>query len=280
MLQMSKTLNSGEIVREKMGHPGSRNLLVEKRDTLARITFNRPAVLNALNKELLLDLQRELEIIRDDPEIQAVVLTGAGSRAFSAGADISFLARAQPLQVRELAQLAVAVAHLLENLNKITIALINGFALGGGLEIAEACMFRIAVRSAKLGHPEVRIGAVAGWGGTTRLPRLIGRSRATEMLLTGKVVDAEEAHKIGLVHRLVEPEELKAEGNKLLGELLQNSPVAVNLTWQAMHRGLELPLAESAKLGADYFGLAATTMDFREGTKAFLNKEKPEFSCG
>lgn len=181
------------------------------------------------------------------------------------------------MQVRELARLAVSVTHLIENLNKISIALINGFALGGGLELAESCMIRIAVISAKLGHPEVRIGAVAGWGGTTRLPRLIGKSRAVEMLLTGKMVDSKEAFQMGLINRVVEPEKLKIEGEKLLQEILQNSPVAVNLTWEAVHRGLDLPIEESAKLGADYFGLVASTEDFREGTNAFLNRQKANF---
>lgn len=181
------------------------------------------------------------------------------------------------MQVRELALLAVSVIHLIENLNKISIALINGFALGGGLELAESCMLRVAVTSAKLGHPEVRIGAVAGWGGTTRLPRLIGKSRAVEMLLTGKMTDANEALQMGLVNRVTEPENLRNEGEKLLREILQNSPIAVNLTWDAVHRGLDLPIDESAKLGADYFGLVATTEDFREGTKAFLQKQKAKF---
>ena len=181
------------------------------------------------------------------------------------------------MQVRKLAQLAVSVTSLVENLSKITIALINGFALGGGLELAESCMLRVAVSSAKLGHPEVRIGAVAGWGGTTRLPRLIGKSRATEMLLTGKIVDAKEALQIGLIHRMVEPGNLIDEGEKLLKEIFQNSPVAVNLTWEAIHRGLDLPIEESAKLGADYFGLVASTEDFREGTGAFLKKQKTRY---
>ncbi len=177
-----------------------------------------------------------------------------------------------------MAQLAVAVTSLIENLNKVSIALINGFALGGGLEIAESCMLRIAVNTAKLGHPEVRIGAVAGWGGTTRLPRLIGKSRAAELLLTGRMIDAEKALRLGLVNRVVNPEDLQAEGESLLHEILENAPVAVNLTWDAIHRGLDVPIDESARLGADHFGLVASTKDFRKGTKAFLNKEKVNFN--
>ena len=252
-------------------------LITERKEKFVYLTLNRPAVLNALNKSLLLEIKKELEGIKNNPEIQAVIITGAGNKAFSAGADIEYLNQASPLQVRELAQLAVSVTHLIENLNKISIALINGFALGGGLELAESCMLRVAVTSAKLGHPEVRIGAVAGWGGTTRLPRLIGKSRAVEMLLTGKMIDVNEALQMGLVNRVTEPENLQSEGEKLLLEILQNSPVAVNLTWEAVHRGLDLSIDESAKLGADYFGLIASTEDFREGTKAFLHKQKAKF---
>lgn len=252
-------------------------LVSERKENFIYLTLNRPAVLNALNKSLLLEIKKELETIKNNPEIQAVIITGAGNKAFSAGADIEYLNQASPLQVRELAQLAVSVTHLIENLNKISIALINGFALGGGLELAESCMLRVAVTSAKFGHPEVRIGAVAGWGGTTRLPRLIGKSRAAEMLVTGKMIDANEALQIGLVNRVTEPGNLRDEGVKLLREVLQNSPIAVNLTWDAIHRGLDLPIDESAKLGADYFGLVATTEDFREGTKAFLQKQKAKF---
>lgn len=252
-------------------------LLSERKENCAYLTLNRPAVLNALNRPLLLALKKELETIKEDPETQAVIITGSGDKAFSAGADIEYLNQASPLQVRELAQLAVSVTHLIENLNKVSIALINGFALGGGLEIAESCMLRIAVNSAKLGHPEVRIGAVAGWGGTTRLPRLIGKGRAAELLLTGKMLDANEALQIGLLNRVTEKQNLLAEGEKLLHEILENAPVAVNLTWDAIHRGLDLPIDESAKLGTDYFGLAATTEDFRIGSGAFLKKQKPNY---
>jgi len=253
-------------------------LLSERKKNIVYLILNRPAVLNALSRELLLALKKELERVKEDPEIEAVIITGAGDKSFSAGADIQYLNQASPLQIRELAQLAVSVTHLIENLNKITIALINGFALGGGLEIAESCMLRIAVKSAKLGHPEVRIGAVAGWGGTTRLPRLIGKSRATEMLLTGKIIEAEEALQIGLVNQITDPENLHKAGEHLLSEILNNAPIAVNLTWNALHRGLDLSVDESAQLGADHFGLAATTDDFRKGTLAFLEKTKTKFT--
>jgi enoyl-CoA hydratase len=157
------------------------------------------------------------------------------------------------------------------------VAAINGFALGGGLELAESCMLRVVVRHAKLGHPEVHIGAIAGFGGTTRLPRLIGKGRAADLLLTGRLVSADEALRIGLVHSVVEPEALLGETERLIREILSRSPIAVRLTWEAMHRGLNLTLEESAQLGADYFGLVASTADFRAGTQAFLDKTPPAF---
>lgn len=253
-------------------------LLTERKNNCVYLTLNRPALLNALNRPLLLALKHELEKVKDDPKVQAIVITGAGNKAFSAGADIEYLSQATPLQVRNLARLAISVTHLIENLGKVSIALINGFALGGGLEIAESCMLRIAAKSAKLGHPEVRIGAVAGWGGTTRLPRLIGKGPAAELLLTGKMIGAEEAMRLGLVSRVSEPEELQTEGEQLLREILENAPIAVNLTWEAIHRGLNMTLDESAKLGTDYFGLTASTEDFRSGTDAFLQKLKSSFA--
>ncbi len=252
-------------------------LLSEQRNSIVYLTLNRPKVLNALNKALLLELQKELERIREDEDIRAVVFTGAGDRAFSAGADIEYLHKATPMQVRELARLAVAVTRLIENLNKVSIALINGFALGGGLELAEACMLRIAVESARFGHPEVLLGAVAGWGGTTRLPRLIGKGRAAEMLLTGKMIDAREALQFGLVNSVTEPEKLVHAGETLLRSIFQNGPLAVNMTWEAIHRGLDLSIDESTQLGADYFGLIASSEDFRTGTRAFLEKQKAGF---
>jgi enoyl-CoA hydratase len=161
-------------------------LLVRKKPGIAYLMLNRPRVLNALNAELLLALQASVEKIKNDASVKGVFITGSGEKAFSAGADIAFLNAASPLQIRELAELAVSVTAQIENLGKPSIALINGFALGGGLELAEACMLRVAVSSAQMGHPEVRIGAVSGWGGSTRLPRLIGKGRAAELLLTGK----------------------------------------------------------------------------------------------
>lgn len=244
---------------------------------IGQITLERPEILNALNEEMLGRLASVLDEAKSDTAVGAVILTGAGERAFSAGADIGYLNRATPLEVRELALLAVGVTSKIENLGKPVVAAINGDAFGGGLELAEACTLRIAVPHARLGHPEVRIGAVAGFGGTTRLPRLIGKGRAAELLLTGKPMDAEEALRVGLVNRVAEPGALLQETEELVHEILAQAPIAVGMTWEAIHRGLNLTEEESALLGADYFGLVAATDDFREGTRSFLEKTEPSF---
>ncbi|MET3290892.1 UNVERIFIED_CONTAM: enoyl-CoA hydratase [Brevibacillus sp. OAP136] len=188
-------------------------VLYTEENGIAKITLNRPEALNALNRDVLEQLSSILDRIKTDPSVKAVILTGAGEKAFSAGADIQFLNKATPLEVRELAQLAVTVTNQIETLGKVVVAAINGFALGGGLELAESCALRISATHARLGHPEVRIGAVAGFGGTTRLPRLIGKGRATELLLTGNAISAEEAHRIGLVNRVVEPDQIDVGGH-------------------------------------------------------------------
>ncbi|RNB89505.1 enoyl-CoA hydratase [Brevibacillus fluminis] len=252
-------------------------VLYTEENGIAKITLNRPEALNALNRDVLEQLSSILDRIKTDPSVKAVILTGAGEKAFSAGADIQFLNKATPLEVREFAQLAVTVTNQIETLGKVVVAAINGFALGGGLELAESCALRISATHARLGHPEVRIGAVAGFGGTTRLPRLIGKGRATELLLTGNAISAEEAHRIGLVNRVVEHDQVLAEAERLIQEILSQSPIAVKLTWEAIHRGCNLTLEESALLGADYFGLVASTEDFREGTASFLEKTQPSF---
>lgn len=253
-------------------------VLFKNEKGIVTLTLNRPEALNALNRDVLNQLSTILDRIKNDTSVKAVILTGAGEKAFSAGADISYLHQATPMEVRDFAQLAVSVTSQIESLGKVVVAAINGYALGGGLEIAESCTLRIAVQHAKMGHPEVRIGAVAGFGGTTRLPRLIGKGRAAELLLTGAAIDADEAHRIGLVNRVVSRERLLTETEELLQEILSQSPLAVKLTWDAIHRGSNLTVEESALLGADYFGLVASTEDFREGTKAFLDKTPPRFT--
>ncbi len=252
-------------------------IIFEQMGNTASIILNRPESLNALDWNMLFSIKDILLQIKGDPSIKAVTITGASEKAFCAGADIESLKEASPLEVRKFAKLAIDICFMLEELDKVTIALINGFALGGGLELAEACMFRIAAESAVLGHPEVKLGAVSGWGGTTRLPRLVGFAKASELLLTGRVINAKDAFKIGLVHKVVPGPELKSEAQEMIDELLQNSPIALHMTWKAMLRGWDMSRKESAELGADYFGLVASSKDFQEGTKAFLEKRKPDF---
>ncbi|PGC32589.1 enoyl-CoA hydratase [Bacillus pseudomycoides] len=245
---------------------------------IAKITINRPEALNALSRDVLEQLSSILDKIKIDSSVKAVIIIGSREKAFSAGADIKYLNESTPLEVRDLAQLAVTVTNKIESLGKVVVAAINGFALGGGLELAESCSLRVCANHARLGHPEVRIGAVAGFGGTTRLPRLIGKGRAAELLLTGNAISAEEAYRIGLVNRIVEPKQLLSESETLILEILSQAPIAVKMTWEAIHRGSNLTLEESALLGADYFGLIASTEDFKEGTKSFLEKTKASFS--
>jgi len=252
-------------------------VLYRKDRGIGHITLNRPEVLNSLNMELLRQLTGLLDNIREDPEVRGIIITGAGEKAFSAGADIRHLSSASPLEIRDLARLAIEVNNKIETSGIISIAAINGYALGGGLELAESCMLRVASDRAAMGHPEVRIGAVAGWGGTTRLPRLIGKGRAAELLLTGGQISAAEALQFGLVNRVVKGDELLKEAEALLINILSQAPAAVRLTWEAIHRGLNMTLEESALLGADCFGLAAATEDFREGTKSFISKQRPAY---
>lgn len=247
-------------------------------DGVAMITLNRPRALNAIDLMVLEGLSGALERAHGDASASGVIITGSGDRAFCAGADITYLLRASPLDVRAFARKALAVYHRVETLGKVVVAAINGYALGGGLELAEACMLRVATTGARLGHPEVKIGAVAGFGGTTRLPRLIGKGRAADILLTGRLVTAEEALAVGLVNRVVEPGQLVESAQGLLREIAASSLIAVDLTWEAMHWGLGMTLEESALLGADYFGLAASTEDFRLGATAFLEKRSPRFT--
>jgi enoyl-CoA hydratase len=254
------------------------SVLYQESSGVALITLNRPDALNALNIAVLERLSVLLDEVKASDSAKAVIFTGAGGTAFSAGADIRFLSQATPLAVREFSMLAVRVNHQIETLGKVVVAALNGYALGGGLELAESCMVRVAVRKARLGHPEVKIGALAGFGGTTRLPRLVGRGRAAELLLRGRLVSADEALQIGLIQSVVEPENLLTEATAIVNDVLAQSPIAVKLTWEALHRGLNMTLEESASLGADYFGLVASSDDFRIGVKAFLEKKNPAYT--
>ncbi|MCK4910879.1 MAG: enoyl-CoA hydratase/isomerase family protein [Thermodesulfovibrionales bacterium] len=249
----------------------------EIKDGIAIITLNRPDAMNAINMSVLDGLSAALDSAGTNAKVRGIIITGAGEKAFSAGADISVFHKASPEEIKALSRRAVAVFGKASSIGTPTVAAINGYALGGGLELAESCMLRVAVEGARLGHPEVRIGAVAAWGGTTRLPRLVGLGRAAEMLLTGGTVTAEEALRMGLVNRVATGGKLMEESEALLREVMECSPLAVSYTWEAMRRGMDVTLEQALETGVDFFGLAAGTDDFREGTGAFLKKRKPSY---
>ncbi|CAN5588675.1 enoyl-CoA hydratase-related protein [soil metagenome] len=253
------------------------NLLVERDGGIATITINRPKVLNALNTLTIQELQRVLLSCRDDESVRVVVITGAGEKSFIAGADINELSVQTPVGGREHAIHGQQVFDLIENLGKPVIAAINGFALGGGCELAMACTMRVAADTARLGQPEINLGIIPGFAGTQRLARLIGRGRALELLLTGEHVTAADAHRLGLVNRVVPAADLMAEARTLASTIAGKAPVAVRYIIDAVNRGLEMPFAESQAYEATLFGLVSTTDDMREGTKAFLEKRKPDF---
>jgi enoyl-CoA hydratase len=253
------------------------NLLFERDGGVAVITINRPKVLNALNTATIQEIHLALGACRDDASVRVVVITGAGDKSFIAGADINELSVQTPVGGREHAMSGQRVLDAIEHLGKPVIAAINGFALGGGCELAMACTMRIAADTARLGQPEINLGLIPGYAGTQRLARLIGRGRALELLLTGDHITAAEAHRLGLVNRVVPAADLVAETRKLATALAAKAPVAVRYILDAVNRGLEMPFAESQAYEATLFGLVSTTEDMREGTKAFLEKRKAEF---
>jgi enoyl-CoA hydratase len=253
------------------------NLLFSVNNRIAWITFNRPAVLNALNSKTLGELGDCLDEVRRDEGIRALILTGAGEKAFVAGADINELAQRTAVDGRDFALYGQKIFHRLESLGKPSIAAINGFALGGGCELALACTIRIASRSAKLGQPEVKLGIVPGYGGTQRLARLCGKGIAHEMILTGEMITAEEALRIGLVNRVVEASELLGVAESIAAKIAANAPLAVKYAMDAIERGAEMPQQEGLFLEATLFGLSCATDDMREGTRAFLEKRPPKF---
>jgi enoyl-CoA hydratase len=251
---------------------------VEVGDGVSLVTVDRPEKLNALNAEVLDGLRSAFEAARDDAAVRAVILTGAGDKAFIAGADISVLSALPSAEEgRRLAAQGQALTLLMESLGKPVIAALNGYALGGGCELALACTVRIAAEGARLGQPEVKLGIVAGYGGTQRLPRLVGPGRALELLLAGDPIDAAEALRIGLVNRVVPKEKLIDEARALARKLAAAGPLAVKATLEAVHRGAGLPLPEALALEADLFGFIATSADAKEGTRAFLEKRPPSF---
>jgi enoyl-CoA hydratase len=256
---------------------GYQNLLLEKRDRVAILTVNRPEKLNALDDRTIDELDAAFTALRGDPEVGGVILTGSGEKAFVAGADIGELSTQSPVQGKERSIRGKKVLDKIENLGKPVVAAVNGFALGGGCEIALACHLRVASENARLGTPEVKLGILCGYAGTQRLSRLVGKGRALEILLTGEMVDAAEAHRIGLVNRVVPKDKLMAEAEGLLRRMLANGPVSLRFTLEAVNAGLEMPFAEAQYLEATLFGLICTTEDMKEGTRAFLEKRPAKF---
>jgi enoyl-CoA hydratase len=256
---------------------GYENLLYEVRDGIAFITFNRPKVLNALNRKTMEELREALLASRDDAAVRVLILTGAGEKSFVAGADISELAQRTPVDGKDFSLFGQSVLHLLETMGKPSICAINGFALGGGCEIALTCSIRLASKTAKLGQPEVKLGIIPGYGGSQRLARLCGKGVAHEVCLTGEMITAEEAHRIGLVNHVYEPAELLSAAEALAKKIMANGPIAVKYTMEAIERGVEMPLEEGLFLEATLFGLSCATEDMREGTKAFLEKRPAAF---
>jgi enoyl-CoA hydratase len=254
------------------------NLLVDRDGPVALVTINRPRVLNALNSATLDELRRVALELKHDDGIRAIVVTGSGEKAFVAGADINELAMLSPAAGREHALAGQHVFDLIENLGKPVIAAINGFALGGGCELAMACTLRFAADTAKLGQPEINLGLIPGYAGTQRLARLVGTGRALEMILTGTPIAATEAERIGLVNRVVPAAELMGEAKKVAAHLAAQAPIAVRYIIAAINKGVEMGFAESSVFEATLFGLVASTADMREGTRAFLEKRKAQFT--
>jgi enoyl-CoA hydratase len=245
---------------------------------IASITVNRPDKLNALSAAVIAELRDAFERVTADNNIRAAIVTGAGEKAFVAGADINELAALSPIALRDYALRGQAAFRLLEICGKPTVAAVNGYALGGGLELAMACAVRFASENARLGQPEVKLGIIPGYGGTQRLPRLVGRGRALEMLLSGDPVTAEEARRIGLVNVVVPSGELLNSSRAWLEKVLSNGPVAVRLAMEAVDVGLDGGIEAGLRFEAAAFGVSAATEDRREGTRAFLEKRRPAFT--
>jgi enoyl-CoA hydratase/carnithine racemase len=253
------------------------NVRYEKKGPIAYVTVNRPKVLNALNTPTWTDLQAAFADAKADPSVQGVILTGAGEKAFIAGADIAELADIDAYGAEESSRFGQGVLDLIENLGKPVIAAINGFALGGGCETAMACTMRIAAEHARFGQPEVKLGLLPGGGGTQRLPRLVGKGRALQLILTGETISAQEAYRIGLVNEVVPATGLIERAEAILKQIMANAPIAVKFSLEAANKGLETSQSEGLALEASYFGICAATADKKEGTSAFLEKRAPKF---
>jgi len=253
------------------------NILFEKKNSIAYVTVNRPKVLNALNMATMEELRTAFHEIKNDVGVRVVILTGAGEKAFIAGADIGELAQHDAVSAKQYTHRGQSVLNLIENLGKPVIACINGFALGGGCEIAMACTMRLASETAKLGQPEVKLGIIPGYGGTQRLPRLVGKAIAMQLVLTGEMISAQEAHRIGLVNEVVPAASLIARAEAIAQKIIANPPLAVQYAMEAVNKGMEMTLGEGLYLEATLFGVACATEDKKEGTRAFLEKRPAVF---
>lgn len=253
------------------------NIRYEVRNQIAYVTIARPKVLNALNMATMGELARAFTAFRDDDNARVAILTGEGEKAFIAGADINELAKLSGVEAKEYASRGQATLDLIENCGKPVIAAINGFALGGGCETALACTMRFASENARLGQPEVKLGIIPGYGGTQRLPRLVGRGLANQLVLAGEMITAQEALRIGLVNEVVPAAELIARCEAIAQKIIANSPLAIRYCLEAVNKGLDMPLREGLFLEASLFGVCASTEDKNEGTKAFLEKRAPQF---
>jgi len=253
------------------------NLLVEVEERIARVTVNRPEKLNALNRVTLEEMDRVFRVFEKDPAVGAVILTGAGTKAFIAGADVSELAQQNPVEGRSYALFGQGIFNRVESLGKPVLAAINGYALGGGCEMALACTLRIASTTARFGQPEVNLGIIPGYGGTQRLSRLVGEGKACELILTGEMIDAEEARRIGLINQITSPEELIPRTLELTRMILSRGPLAIRFALDAIHHGLRMPAEQGLALEATLFALLCASEDMKEGTRAFLEKRKPQF---
>jgi enoyl-CoA hydratase len=253
------------------------NILLEKKNSIAYVTVNRPKVLNALNMATMDELGAAFQEIKNDAPIRVAILTGAGEKAFVAGADIGELAKLDAVSGKEYAHRGQAVLDLIENLGKPAIACINGFALGGGCELALACTMRLASDNAKLGQPEVKLGIIPGYGGSQRLSRLVGKGLAMQMVLAGEMITAQEAHRIGLVNEVTAAAELIPRAEAIAAKIVANAPLAVQYAMEAVNKGMEMTLAEGLYLEAALFGVCCATEDKKEGTAAFLEKRAAAF---
>ncbi len=254
-----------------------KNILLEQEDKLAIVTINRREKMNALNQETLQELWEAFGQLAADEKVMGILVTGSGSKAFAAGADIEEIRRLDLESGREFALFGQRVYRRIETLRKPVIALINGYALGGGCELAMACHLRLAGENAKLGQPEVNLGLIPGYGGTQRLPRLVGRGVALQLLLTAEMIDAGRAYQLGLVNKVVPSDQLLDSGKEMLGQILGKGPLAVQFVLETVHRGLDMTLEEGLNTEADFFGMACNSGDMKEGIDAFLQKRRAEF---